>query len=114
MNFIFSGTLLLRVERHRIQRDLERDVHPDSIIPAVAHAARVCRAGPSRGCQSGTSVPTCFQSKPLPMEAVRFSPFAVLLALPLAPSTVKVKIGDTGAAGSDLKRAPTCDADGTP
>jgi hypothetical protein len=48
------------------------------------------------------------------MEAVRFSPFAVLLALPLAPSTVKVKIGDTGAAGSDWERAPTPDTDGTP
>ena len=48
------------------------------------------------------------------MEAVRFSPFAVLTTLPLAPSTVKVKIGDTGAAGSDLERAPTPDTDGTP
>ena len=48
------------------------------------------------------------------MEAVRFSPFAVLLALPLAPSTVKVKIGDTGAAGDGAEPAQTSDADGTP
>jgi hypothetical protein len=48
------------------------------------------------------------------MEAVRFSPFAVLLALPLAPSTVKVKIGDTGAAGAGAERAQTSVDDGTP
>jgi hypothetical protein len=48
------------------------------------------------------------------MEAVRFSPFAVLIALPLAPRAAKVGTGETGAAGAGAERAQTSVDDGTP
>jgi hypothetical protein len=48
------------------------------------------------------------------MPAVRFPPFAVLIALPLALSAAVVKPGDAGTAAAGTERAQASDADETP